>query len=713
MKKRALFLFILIVWFSWISHGFALEKATHMLINQQVAERTINGFSLNSYLINTLGFDAGIDKELSGYSETNNKYIERPVWWWIQEGGKAEDEPDGLLRMVVNRGRSNNHFHNPLKPNWDTSGLDVYMGPLHYTGQSSILWAQNPNQDPGGKLSWHDARDYFYRGLILTSKTERDRAMAYMFRSLGQLMHLIQDSSVPAHGRNDIHIGFHYEKWLETISRVEPGIFNDFIANPISFDSSILNGDPDFRAPIPIAKIVDSHKYYGRNPDDTANTTAIGLAEYVNANFFSENTIFNNAFPYPARTSVEKQDYLIPDPRDNNRTVMRQYYNKIGDGDTGYRLATVGLLRDYITKHFPWYRGLEGESLDGGVYEDYARRLLPRAVGYSSGLLKYFFRGKFQVTAIPIFYRGEIHFMRLKIKNLADETMSNGNFALTYRYTPPGGNTDGSDDIFMRAWALDGSPFVSCPELRAQNEMVVDFLIHPPLPRKDYVAINFTLAFKGTLGSEVGAVIGKSFDPGWVIFEEEWDKELPGNYDWAHTEYNWSSLNPNNGLTVNKIEEDLLVKENIRHGGFQLSRVNESFLGHEVDGRFKGPFPLSITPNTYIMYKIDEMSVNPLGAGYQIMLLSFTNRLALQISQDGQFIYWNPTTGYYTFNPGQIIVDNIYELFQRVGITIPEPFQIIFLGLDQRLYELEDPAAGEHIQRMKVDFIRIVEGKVQ
>jgi len=394
--------------------------------------------------------------------------------------------------------------------------------------------------------------------------------------------------------------------------------------------------------------------------------------------------------------------------------VMRQYYKKIGDGDTGYRLATVGLLKDYMTRYFPWYMGLDKEALDGSVYRDYAEKLIPRAVGYSSGLLKYFFRGNLQITAVPIFYKGELHFMRLKIKNLTpNETMSNGDFALIYRYTPPGGNADGSDDIFMRAWAVDGSPFVPCSELKPDKEMVIDFRIYSPLPEKDYVALKFVLAFQGTLGSEVGAVIGKSFDPGWVIFEEEWDKDLPGNYEWAHTEFNWNSYNPLNGLTVNTIEGDRLTKENIRYAGYQLARVNESFLGHEVDGHFKGPFPLLITPNTYVMYKIDEMSVNPPGVGYQIMLLSFTDKLALQISQDGQTVYWNPTTAYYTFTPGQFIVENIYELFQRAGITIPSPFEIVFLGLDQHLYELEAPAAGEHTQRMKVDFIRIVEGNVQ
>jgi hypothetical protein len=354
-------------------------------------------------------------------------------------------------------------------------------------------------------------------------------------------------------------------------------------------------------------------------------------------------------------------------------------------------------------------------ELDENVHHTYAKELIPRAIGYSSDLLNYFFRGKVQVTAIPIFYRGSLQLMRLKIKNLAEETMSNGDFALTYRYTPPGGRADGADDIFRPAWAIDGSAFAPCIELGGQQEMVVDFRIDPPLSRSDYEALKFTLAYKGKLGNEAGAVIGKTFKPGWVIFEEEWDRPLPGNYVWAHTGFNWDSFNPGAGSSTNQIAEDILTKENIRAAGGRLARVNESFLGY---GAFPGPFPLPITPNTYLMYKIDEMTMNPLNLpdflfGHQFMLLSFTDLLTLMISQEGQMEGWNPTTAYYTFTPGQIVVDNIYESFQRAGISIPASFAVNFLSLVQRWYEIETADSADHVQRMKVDFIQIVEGNVE
>jgi len=316
MKNKKLFLlgsFILIL-VCWISKGFALEKKTHEYLNQQIAQRAINQFSLDSYLKNNLGFQNGAQEPLSGYSEILKKQTQQRVWQWVGEGGIKEDEPEGLFRYLSNTARNNNHFHNPLAETWDKAGLDAdvsvlkllfpllfglpYPLPDHIKGQSSILWSQNKNQSPGGKWSWYDAREYFYKGLTLTDKTQQDGAMANCFRALGQLMHLIQDASVPAHVRGEFHfLTFHYEKWLEAMrssnSEKDRQRFNNFIANPSLFDRSILDGSPNPLPSIsgfeltPIARIIDTDQYNGSNPEVTF-TRPVGLAEFTNANFFGE-----------------------------------------------------------------------------------------------------------------------------------------------------------------------------------------------------------------------------------------------------------------------------------------------------------------------------------------------------------------------------------------------------------------------------------------
>jgi hypothetical protein len=436
MKTKKLFLLgaLVLASVSWVSEGFALQQATHQYLNQKIAQMTINQgttnqFSLDSYLKNNLGFPNGIQERLSGYSEILKGQTKQRVFMWVGEGGVNEDEPDsfaGDLRTAAGIGRSNNHFHNPLGGLWEGSGLNDYVrvpSPfwpystnLHYTGQSSILWAQNPNQDPdknrGGNWSWYDARGYFYSALtgkdfdgkvVVHTYADMQKYYANTFRALGQLMHLVQDASVPAHVRNQIHLGFQYETWLEAVrtDKKEKGTFDNFIANPTSFDPSILTSAP-FRSSvsIPIANIVDTGKYTRYSNPDMTTSTAVGIAEYTNANFFSERTVFSNAFPYPARTSVEPTLYLMMDPRGSGVSVTRDYYVKVRDGEKGYALATVGFLKYYITKYFPDSLLILNpkEALDGLVYSDYASRLLPRAVGYSAGLLQYFFRGNIEIT---------------------------------------------------------------------------------------------------------------------------------------------------------------------------------------------------------------------------------------------------------------------------------------------------------------------------
>jgi hypothetical protein len=585
------------------------------------------------------------------------------------------------------------------------------------------VWAQNPNQDPGGGWSWHDAREYFYQGLTATSKIERESQFANAFRALGQLSHLIQDASVPAHVRNDIHIGFHYEKWLENIRQKNPGTFNSYISSPVSFDPSILNGVPDYWAPIPIARIFDTDKYDGNNPDMTVPYPIgifgpVGITEYTNANFFSEGTIFSKRFSYPKLTSATVVRHYITDPRNPSRIVARSYYEKTGDGDTGYRLAAVNFLEDYKTEYIPQYGDSEIYSLDEVVYDDYARRLLPRAIGYSAGLLEYFFRGKLQVTAIPIFYKESIIYLRAKIKNMTpNETMTDGTFTLTYSYRPSRGKANGSDDVWGQ------SPLVSSGTLLYDGEeKVIDFWLPNPIPKENYNSAKFTLAFKGKLGNEEGAVIGKAFTIGEVKFAEEWGNGLNGNYSWAHTDFNLFDQNPANGSTSNVMEADTLIKDNTRYVGHKTARVNESFLDYEYNnGQFRDSLRILITPDTYLQFKIDAMWINeipPAPPGYtnhwQALILYFNNGLSLQYFQPGQGMYTGPNTGYLTFQLGLIIVDNIYDMFKGSGITVPDgPLNVEGISFLQKLFMLDEPSTVYHRQYMEIDSIRIIEGKKQ
>jgi hypothetical protein len=156
--------------------------------------------------------------------------------------------------------------------------------------------------------------------------------------------------------------------------------------------------------------------------------------------------------------------------------------------------------------------------------------------------------------------------------------------------------------------------------------------------------------------------------------------------------------------------------------GYKTARVNDSFLSTRYNnGQFKGILPIKITPDTYIQFKIDEMSINqipPAPQGYtnqyQGLWLHFNNGLVLQYTQEGQGIYYTPTTATYIFEPALIIVDNIYQLFKYADIPIPDgDMYLEEIGFVQQLFPLDAPSEVEHHQRMKIDSIRIIEGKQQ
>ena len=75
MKTRKLVLWLpwLLVSLSWVADGITLEKKTHEYLNQQIAQMTINGFSLDSYLKNSLGFQKGTEEIVYAFSEVNEE----------------------------------------------------------------------------------------------------------------------------------------------------------------------------------------------------------------------------------------------------------------------------------------------------------------------------------------------------------------------------------------------------------------------------------------------------------------------------------------------------------------------------------------------------------------------------------------------------------------------------------------------------------------
>ena len=135
------------------------------------------------------------------------------------EGSAREDDPvypnppiDG-----VNGGggyRSLNHFYDPVYASYGRGLSDFPPDFRVLEGTNSFAWASVSNcagipahgLHPINIWSWQNARGYEWVGLTATNKADRFTALTNMFRAVGQVMHLLEDTSQPQHVRNEQHL---------------------------------------------------------------------------------------------------------------------------------------------------------------------------------------------------------------------------------------------------------------------------------------------------------------------------------------------------------------------------------------------------------------------------------------------------------------------------------------------------------------------------
>lgn len=417
------------------------NKTVHMKINKAAGSQQ----SLSNYIKGNLGYTDGIGKEFSG-----NEII-----WWLQEGGKSED--NGIRYL--------SHFHDPLR-SWDQAGL--------WGNDSALVWAQRSDQSMFGTYSWVTARDSFYQALTTGSEAE----FATTFRSLGQVMHLISDMAVPAHVRNDPHpFSDPYEDWTTVNQKVLP--YENYY--PVKL-TSFSNPAPSATAPLPISPLWDKDIYDGSNPDELWSLDA-GLAEFTNANFLSHDTF--GEYPHPNFADpgllyeVKWHDRPTIVAEDNNVDSPAYIWRLVG-GQQKYRLAAANYFAietdDGLVSGF-------GKTLDDEVNRDYAGELIPRAIGYSTALLDYFLRGDIDLK--PGSAGG------YSLVNNTSEEMT-GTFALYY------------DDTSGTRRKLPGAEWVST--IAANDRIPVGSIA---IPDDHAVPPKYYLVFEGKMGEEDGAVAGR------------------------------------------------------------------------------------------------------------------------------------------------------------------------------------------------------------
>lgn len=402
----------------------AFNGPTHESMNKSAT----NASSLNDFLEHDLAFEAGVNQPFKATRAID----------WIAEGGRDEDDPNS---------RSFHHFHDPLRP-WNDAGLQLPQLPLVPRFESSIVWMQDDDGADAGAdgaaqgWSWPDARRSYYHALTLTTKQDREQKWADTFRAVGQVMHLIEDAASPAHVRNDPHgleyicqtylklpsCGGNFEYWVEK----HPETYSYSGAAPILpiiLELPTLHSE----APVPVAHLIDNDIYIiGGNANVTVGpldengqeitAAPVGLAEFTNANFFSEDTVSTVWYPFPSLDPNALVPVTVSAPRG---VLPRQYYAKAaGHGYPVNPLVAEGVFDEAVNNTIGWLapRARFG-SVDENVWQAYADILVPKAVVYAQGALDYFFRGKIDLVA-DLDHRDQFI-----LKNLGPEPLS-GTFRL-------------------------------------------------------------------------------------------------------------------------------------------------------------------------------------------------------------------------------------------------------------------------------------------
>ncbi|MBC2712017.1 MAG: hypothetical protein HGJ94_13845, partial [Desulfosarcina sp.] len=414
------------------------DKEVHPILSEAAIYNSV----LNSQNLKiNLAMKDGVEEIVNGME----------LFKWIKLGSTLEDKAPRFL----------NHFHNPINPieSWDTAGLDDFL----FSGKSSVLWAQDSGTQEGsagGDWSWSKTRDYYHNSLIAIDRNVKEKEFSNALLGLGHQIHLLQDMAVPAHVRNDAHPlpynaggAPNIEKWAAQNRSTIKNIGN---AATITTDvplnqSTVSNGV----VLAPTARLSDNDQYDGSNPSTSVST---GLAEYTNANFFSDDTIFTenagiddpHGFPFPKKTSTDLQSYI--DANKLPATVIAKdgvedvgfWIEKTGDGEeiTHFVKPTYFTYEISPETHPALYHRLF--YLDEACHRDYAEKLIPRAIGYSAALLDYFFRGTIQISPPDEYIYSVIdgggadqQFENIKAKlhnTTPDEAMLDGTLVAVARY---------------------------------------------------------------------------------------------------------------------------------------------------------------------------------------------------------------------------------------------------------------------------------------
>ncbi len=508
--------------------GIRIEERKGYVFSKEHMPKNVEPFSIQGWLMR-----GAIREDDLGSIDV----LLPPLWipFQITVGTDPHDDPYGPIFRVFN------HFYDPINdaplngfplignskaPDWAIGSNNAFSNPV------------NPEQGRRNHFTIFDAREAQYRAItgrdknwnpMALTQTAQNKYWATMFRSLGDVVHLVQDMGQPQHTRNDPHAGGKfdgfaplrghksvYEAYIEARAKGEK-----FEVNSTGGATTSVSTQPLKYTGYPLPVFNDYTSYFStQHLDGTDPIARRGLADYSNRGFFTAGTNFGNTGNYQhpdPDPSVYIRGFLTTDWKGDplpNTGAVEIIRGTVSDTLTGSqdraRLSTYGLWDQFLEQQgaTPQY------TLSRANYDDMADLLIPRAVAYSAGLLNHFFRGRIEPEIEQ--YSGGTVTMKIINRSPSDtlfEQSGVNELAVVYTYRDTTGEKYG---VSVNPISLASGDDIAAG---AKSAQAYTFDFNPAIPI-DAQDLKLQIVYRGKLGNEEDGIAVGSIEmssPGFIF----------------------------------------------------------------------------------------------------------------------------------------------------------------------------------------------------